>query len=79
MYKTKITFFNNFCLPSVSVKEKNNKPCIQKLHCVFGEFWGKNFKEFFYLLCISIITKNEQQNSPQKSSMTIMCPIFFRQ
>jgi len=42
MYKTKITFFNNFCLPSVSVKEKNNKPCIQKLHCVFGEL-GQEF------------------------------------
>ena len=35
MYKTKITFFNNFCLPSVSVKEKQQQTLYTKIALSF--------------------------------------------
>ena len=42
MYKTKITFFNNFCLPSVSVKEKQ-QTLYTKIALCFWRVLGQEF------------------------------------
>ena len=54
MYKTKITFFNNFCLPSVSVKEKTTNP-VYKNCIVFLESFGARILKNFFTFCVYLL------------------------